>query len=79
MRKPAVKHKLKAAIVSNYVVKNITQAKKIQDQLECKLALERLTHRNKKQCKPPIREYRVYMASRPCGFDPNSDSEEHAS
>ena len=79
LRKPTVKEKLKAAIVRNYAGNNIAQVKKIQDQLDHKLALERVERRSKKQRKRLIREYRVRIDSRPRGFDPNSDNEEYIS
>ncbi len=79
VRKPTVKEKLKAVIVRNYVGNNIAQVKKIRDQLDRKLALERVKRRSNKQRKRLIREYRVRIDSRPRCFGTNSDNEEHIS
>ncbi len=67
VRKPTVKDRLKAAIANNYAVNNLAHAKLRQDQMDLKLALERVKR---------IKEYRLRMDSRPRDFDPNSDNEE---
>ncbi len=58
VRKPTVMDKLKADIVKNYATNNIAQATLRQDQLDRKLALERVKRCNKKALKRAIKEYR---------------------
>lgn len=75
VRKPTVKDKLKAAITNAYESNDIAGAKRIQDQLDRKLALERIKRREKKLRKQNIKMCRARMDARPKGFDPNSDNE----
>ncbi len=76
VRKPTVKDTVKAVIAKNYAANNITQAKLRQDPIDRKLALERVTRRNKKAQKRTIKKFLVRMDSRPSGLDPTSDNEE---
>ncbi len=48
VRKPTVKDKLKAAATNAYQSNDVAKAKKIQDQLDRKLALESIKRRAKK-------------------------------
>ncbi len=77
VRKPTVEDKLKAALTNAYESGNLDQAKRAQEQLDRKLALERVKRRAKKARKRIIKQSCVQMGTRPRGFDPSSDNEEH--
>ena len=65
VRKLTVKNKLKAAVINTYQSNNLVQAKRAQDQLDRKLALERVKHHAKKARKRLIKQYRAQMDTRP--------------
>ncbi len=77
VRKHTVKDKLKAAVTNAYQVDDIAKAKRIQDQLDRKLALERIKRRAKKTRKRLSKKCRERMDTEPRGFDLNSDNEEN--
>ena len=76
VRKPTVKDKLKAAITNAYESNDIAEAKRKQEQLDRKLALECIRRRAKKARKRHVKRCRDAMNARPQGFDPNSDNDE---
>ncbi len=73
VQKPMVKDELKEAINNAYNRSDFEEAKCRQDQLEKKLALERIKHQEKKTLKRNLKQCRARMDARPRGFDPNSD------
>ncbi len=75
VRKPTVEDKLKAAITTAYAKHNVEEAKRRQDQLDRKLALERIKRREKKLRKQAIKMFHTRMDARPKGLDPNCDND----
>ncbi len=73
VQKPTVKDKLKAGITNNYNRGDFEEAKRRQDQLERKLALQRIKRREKKTRKRNRKQWRARMDAHPRWFDPNSD------
>ncbi len=76
VRKPTVKDKLKGAVTNAYQSGNLAEAKRAQDQLDRKLALDSVKRRVNKARKRIIKQSRIQMDTRPRGFDPSSDNEE---
>ena len=76
VRKLTVKEKLKAAVNNAYQYNNLALAKRAQEQLDRKLALERVKRRAKKAPKRIIKQSRAQMDTRTRGFDPSSNNEE---
>ncbi len=75
IRKPTVKEKLKEAITNAYASNDIAKAKRVQDQLNCKLALERVRRQEKKLRKRNMQMCRARTDAWRKGFDPNSDND----
>ena len=75
IKKPTVKDKLKAAITSAYASNDLDAAKRAQDRLEEKLALERIKRRAKKSRKQMIKQLRQQMDRNSRPSDPNSDND----
>ena len=71
-----MKDNLKASITNAYNCGDMEEAKRRQNQLEKKLALERIKRRERKARKRMLKQCRAQMDIRPRGFDPDSVSEE---
>ena len=76
IKKPTVKGKLKAAITSAYTSNSLNVAKRAQDRLEGKLALELIERRNRKSRKQMIKQLRQQMDRNSRPSDPNSDNDD---
>ena len=79
VKKPTVKDKLKAAITSAYETNNLEKAKRCQDQLEEKLAFERIKRPAKRSRKRMIKQLRQQMDYNSRPSDPNSDNDSSGS
>ena len=75
VKKPTVKDKLKAAITPAYETNNLEKEKRFQDQLEEKLAHERIERRPKKLGKRMIKQLRQQLNYNSRPSDPNSDND----
>ncbi len=75
IRKPTVKEKLEAAIASAYASNDIAKAKRVQDQLDRKLALGRVRCQEKRLRKRNVKRGPARMEAWPKKFGPNSDND----
>ena len=75
-RKPMVNEKLRTAVTVAYQSNELAKAKRIQDQLDWKMAHERVKRRAKKARKLLLQHCHARMDARPRGFDPNSDDDQ---
>ena len=76
VRKATVNEKLRAAVTVAYQSNELAKEKRIQDQLDRKMAHKRVKRRAMKAHKLLLKQCRVRMDSRPQGFDPNSDDDQ---